>query len=106
MPVVDEDGQIEHLSRTMRRSFWGNPSDFSDRRGAWDRYLPVMLDRSGPRCTLLDDDIFLGSGIQEADMFKTAADIWQLQIRTFSQSESGYANNLQGIAYSKCMKLA
>ena len=70
IPDADADRQIDLLSRKIRRSFGKSPSGFWTAERAWEPQLPEVLDRSGLRYTLLDDDIFAGSGIQEPHLFE------------------------------------
>ena len=73
IPVIpDEDakGQIALLDKTIRRIFGRKATGFWTAERAWEPQLPEVLERCGLGYTLLDDDIFAGSGIAEKDCFR------------------------------------
>lgn len=69
IPDADAVGQANLLRKTINRLFHRVPNGFWVAERAWEPHLPEILVKCGAKYTLLDDDIFAGSGIFESKCF-------------------------------------
>jgi 4-alpha-glucanotransferase len=70
VPSADFIGQVDLLSKKIRQLFGVAPQGLWTAERAWEPSLPEVYSKSRGKYTLLDDDIFRGSGIEEEGFFR------------------------------------
>ncbi len=70
IPDVDALGQVELLQKTIKRLFGSEPQGFWTAERAWEPQIPEILQKCNVKYTMLDDDIFAGSGIFGDECFR------------------------------------
>lgn len=68
LPDVDKIGQIQKLTRYLRKQFRCSPTGMWLAERVWEPSLPKVLKEAGIRYTLLDDSHFFMTGMNEDQM--------------------------------------